>query len=457
VLDAQNWKIAKLSDCPAYHKSPRGNDSQQYCFVAEVSGRRVYIPQLELARVLFYHDPFMARLSLQHNVLSEDFHVDLAGKKPQIYVLGEAEYPLQYYNREDNRRFLSWVLMDPHARASFESIGANLLTKRYQRGNYEHWNFQFSPPPLKGSELSVTGWEDLDSKSFFVWEIGKLGNLPSSVSGEVDFIHRRFERKVGGKPTRGDSTKGEAPEQYELDDDELSDTDKATIQLRSQTVSISFKTPFITNRISGRIRAVNNLVGDCEREVLDKNLSANEKELTGNLPTGAWNNLDDQTDDEHLYLSKFKSFLMMVDILESAHGCEILSRDTVKLPQLGTGKKHRLGDTENPRCLAIIELIRDHTPLTLLEIDTSDGAVNLSTMMLMVGQTGWVMENIDQIKLGIMKKSLGWPTDFFRQAIAVNSYRGITHPPSKHPGALLPEEIEPWAQRFVNWMEQEEG
>lgn len=457
VSDAQNWKTAKLSDCPAYRKSPKGTDLQQYCFVAEVSGKRVYIPQLELARVLFYHDPYMARLSLQHNVLSEDFHVDFAGEKPQIYVLGEAEYPLQYYNREDNRRFLAWVLMDPHARASFESISANLLTKSYQRGNYEHWDFQFFPPPLTGVEFSVTGWYDIDSKSFFVWEIGSLSNIPSSISGEIDFIHPRFEREIGGNPKRRDGARAEAPEQYELDDDEISDIDKATINLISHTVSISFKNPFITNRISGKMRISKGLTGESVKEVLDKSLSANEKDLTGNLPAGAWNNLDDQTEDAHLYLGKFESFLIMVDKLESQYSCKILNRETVKLPKVGGGKKHKLADTQNPRCLAIVELVHENNNITLLEIDTSDGAAKLSTMMLITGKTEWVMDNIDQIKLGVMKKSLGWPTDIFKRALAANSYNGIPHPKSKHPGSLLPEEIEPWALRFMNWIERQSG
>ncbi|MCU7861223.1 MAG: hypothetical protein KZQ86_15650, partial [Candidatus Thiodiazotropha sp. (ex Lucinoma kastoroae)] len=78
-------------------------------------------------------------------------------------------------------------------------------------------------------------------------------------------------------------------------------------------------------------------------------MSANEKEVTGKLPGGAWNNLDDQTDDAHLYLSKFQSFLDMVNLLGSVHGCQIQSKTTLKLPKLGDGKKHWLANTQNPR------------------------------------------------------------------------------------------------------------
>lgn len=452
VSNAQDWKAARLSECPAYEKAPKGSDANQFVFVSEESGKKVFIPQLELARVLFYHDPFMARLSLQHNALAEDFNVDINDNRPTIYVRDGAEYPLSYFNRDDNRRFLSWILMDEHARPSFESISASLLTKQTRRGGYDHWDFHFTPPPLEGVELELTGWEDFESQSFFVWEVRKLSGLSSSVTGEVDFIHPKYERKVGGKPTKGEGAKGEAPEQYELDDDELSDSDKSTIYLMSEPVSISFNDPFITNRISKRTRSVNNFIGDGDKEVLGTDLSANEKEVTGNLPGGAWNNIDDETDDAHLYLSKFQSFLDMVNILESVHGYQIQNKTTVKLPKLGDGKKHRLADTLNPRCLAIVELSFNGKPITLLEIDTSDGAAKLSTMMLKTGVSGWVTENLDRIKLGIMKKSLGWPTVIFEEHLSTDDFSGIPHPQSKHPGMLPPDEIRPWGQRFVNWL-----
>ncbi|GLX86078.1 hypothetical protein tloyanaT_23310 [Thalassotalea loyana] len=452
ISDAQNWQVAKLNDCLAFKKAPKGQDGNQYCFVSEESKQKIYIPQLEMARVLFYHDPYMARLSLQHNALAEDFYVELKTRNPTIYVRDGTEYPLHYFNRDDNRRFLSWVLMDKHARQSFESISINLLTQHYRRGNYDFWNFQFSPPPLNVVELEVTGWQDFESKSFLVWEIRSVSGLASSVTGEVDIVHPKYERSVGGKSIKGDVGRGQAPDEYELDDDELSDTDKATVNLLSDRVAIKFKDPFITNRVNQKTKPVKNITGEGEKEILDKELSANEKEVTGNLAGGVWNNLDDQTDDAHLYLSKFQSFLNMVEVLQSAHGFSIRNKTTVKLPKLGDGKKHWLADSQNPRCLAIVELIYSGQQITLLEVDTSDGAAKLSTMMLKTAKEGWAMDNIENIKLGVMKKSLGWPTALFEQWLTKSGFSGIPHPKSKHSGLLPPEEIAPWAQRFVNWI-----
>ncbi len=451
ISNAQHWQQGKLQDCAAYFKAPKGSDKKQNCFISTESGQSVYIPQLELARVLFYHDQFMARLSLQHNALAEDFFLDFSDG-PKVFVREGAEYPIYYFNREDNRRFLSWVLMDVDARKSFESISSNLLLNATRRGNYDQWNFGFKPPPLTGVKLGMTGWSDRDSGTFIVWEIHSLELLPSTIQGEVNFFHPKYERKVGGKPTKPGKPKGKPPEENELNDDEPSDADKASVTLRSELVKITFREPFVTNRIPANLKPVKNSKGDGDREILGNELSANEKEESGNLPGGAWNNLDDQTDDAHLYLSKFHSFLEMVGYLESSHNCTVLKKNIVKLPRLNEGKKHWLLDTENPRCLVVIELTLNGESITLLEIDTSDGAASLSTMMLKVGFSGWLENNLGRIKMGIMKKSLGWPTDIFKENVDADKISGIPHPKSKHFGSLKSEEIEPWAQRFVNWM-----
>lgn len=449
IENAQNWKVGKLKDCPAYHKAPRGQDSNQMCFIADVKGKRFYIPQLEMARVLFYHDPFLARLSLQHNALSEDFHIVKSGEKTEINVVESAQYPLYYFNKVDNRRFLSWVLVDQYARKSFETISTNLFTQKNEVNGYDHWDFQFTPPPLAGVELAVSGWEDYSSNSFLVWEIERLDNLPSSISGEVDIIHPKFKRQTGGKPGSGKGGLSEPPEEYEIDDKEMSSVDKITMQLISESVSITFKTPFITNRISKNTKSASGAAGD--KESLGKDLSVNEKDCTGDLPGGAWNNLDDQTDDTHLYIGKFKSFYDMVDILIAKHKCSLVSQRLIKLPKLGESKKHLLSDSQNPRCLSIVEITHKKQAYTLLEVDTSDGAAKLSTMLLKA-EAGWVYSHIDVIKLGIMKKSLGWPSHTFQEDLGEKAYKGIPHPNSKQPGALPPEEIAPWAQRVLNYI-----
>lgn len=454
IENAQAWEVSKASECPAYHAHKHGKDGNQLCFVAQAEGTKVFIPQLEMARILFFHDPFLARLSLQHSALIEDFAIEFKdNSNPLIVVREGAEYPVSYFNQDDNRRFLSWVLLDTDARASFESISTHLIKKQYQKNNYQYWNFQFIPPFLRGAMLSAMGWGDNSSNSFFVWEVIGLDNIPSEIEGEIDFYHPGYERKVGGKPTNGDSKQGEAPEQFYLDDEELSDVDKTTLSLISQQVIISFRKSFITNRIESKTKLITNVTGNSEKEVLGNNLSPNEKEESGSLPGGAWNNLDDQTDDESSHIGKFKSFAKMVQFLVDKHGFKLIREDSLKLPKVGYRKKHLLVDNKTPRRMAIFELEKNNLFYTLLEIDTSDDITKLSTMLLK-SKPGWVSENENKIIHHIVKKSLSWPTDYFRAKLGENTYTGIPHPKSKHSGTIPPEAIEPWAVRIVNWIER---
>lgn len=449
IEDARQWRIAKASDCPAYQAHTHGKDANQLCFVVEDGSTSVFIPQLELARALFYHDPFLARLSLQHNALSEDFFIQQVEEKISINVREGAEYPIYYYNQDDNRRFLSWVLLDSAARASFESISVHLIKNQRIDNAYQKWNFQFLPPPLSGVELEARGWSDYRSNTFFIWEITKLNNLPSNIDREIDFFHPAYERQFSGNPIKVDAKKGDAPNEFDLHDDELAGSGKTVIPLMSDKVMVSFKNPHITNRVLSKVKLVNSVTGSGEKKAHGKDLSPNEKDESGELPGGAWNNLDDQTDDTHLYIGKFESFFKMVDCLVVEHGFKLVRQKTRKLPKLGSRKKHWLSDSQNPRCLTYVELENSCGFYTLLEIDTSDGATKLSTMLLK-SSPGWLHNNEKQVLRGIMKRSLGWPTDYFKKQLGEKAYIGIPHPQSKGSGVLPHEAIAPWAQRVVS-------
>ncbi|MFB1033893.1 MAG: Tn7-like element transposition protein TnsE, partial [Sinobacterium sp.] len=133
------------------------------------------------------------------------------------------------------------------------------------------------------------------------------------------------------------------------------------------------------------------------------------------------------------------------------HDCILIRHWLKKLPWEGDGKKHRLVDTQNPRCLAMVELKFNKKFYTLLEVDTSDGAAKLSTMLLKA-PLGWVKSNEEIILKKIMKKSLGWPSDYFKEILGDKTCSGIPHPKSKHAGVLSPKDFGPWAQRVTNWM-----
>ncbi|MBF4290784.1 hypothetical protein EAY50_22325, partial [Vibrio anguillarum] len=110
--DAQQWPRKHLADCPAFSTLKTARDPNQWCFEINVpNGPIVFLPQLELARVLFLHDNYMSRICLEHGKLSSDFNVTNTNTNTNgdwlIDVMPQSSYPVDAYNDERCRRFLS--------------------------------------------------------------------------------------------------------------------------------------------------------------------------------------------------------------------------------------------------------------------------------------------------------------------------------------------------------------
>ncbi|MBF4232813.1 hypothetical protein EA002_24060, partial [Vibrio anguillarum] len=93
IRDAQQWGRKRLRDCPAFHSMGNGHNSEQWCFECDVpDGPTVFLPQLELARVLFLHDNYMSRICLEHGKLSSDFNITNINGHWQIDVMPSSSY-----------------------------------------------------------------------------------------------------------------------------------------------------------------------------------------------------------------------------------------------------------------------------------------------------------------------------------------------------------------------------
>lgn len=454
ISNTQEWSIAKIADCSALKHLKFIPDQEQLCFVITLKDDlKVYIPQFELARVLFFHDNYLSRASLEPGRLEEEFDIQKNGDSAQINVMPSAEYKVTHFNDQVNRRFLSWVLLDSEARASFESIGKSQLENGYEPkgGNYRFWDFSFTPPPLKNVELIVRGWKENNSKSMFVYEISSVQNLPVNMPTEVNFYHPDFKIPVQGKANGGKGGQTGQLLEYELHDGEYSDPDKAHMVVRMATTTISFAKAIKTNRVADKtqVKRRGSKVDDLS-DVSSVKATTNEENDSGVLPGADWNTVDDITDDAHLYKNKFSCFFNMLEYLRSMHGCAIKEYPLRKLPWLARCTKHMLADDANPRCIALIELIYSDQIFHILEVDTSDAEKSLSTMLLKLKNPSNIQNDITDIEIQLIKGSLRWPTKLLGGLYGKENYLGVSHPQSKHQGVLDPEDIEYWADRFFS-------
>ena len=252
ITDTSHWQVDKIKNCPAVKRSRKG-DSEQYCFVFQIEeGITLYIPQFELARVLFLHDGYLSRTAMMPEILQAEFDVKVDKVKDEALIdaMPSSGYKLEHYNEPGCRRVLSWILIDKEARRSYESIGRYQLLEGQKLGQYRVWDFQFDPPALFNARFSVKGWFDPDSNSMFVHEILGLSNIPIDLPPKVAFSHPDFVENVSGKGKGGHAAGVDRPSQHEVDDEASAGIDNKTVILRPPLVELSFQKAIDTIKVS---------------------------------------------------------------------------------------------------------------------------------------------------------------------------------------------------------------
>lgn len=451
IENTRAWKAELIKSCPIPVVS-KADDANQWCFLFEHNGIRYYLPQLELARVLFFHHAYIARLSLNHNGLTEDFDVQQFDKlgKALVNILPTSTLPL--YARADHalRRVLAWILLDGDARRSYESIARYQLQDGYDTEKYRLWCFQFDPPLLESTDLTFRGHYDQNSKVFFIYEVYGVSGLSCNCSTHVEFYDPRYLERQSGPGCAIQATSASSSDVM-INDEQESGSDTSDKRIDASKVAFEFANPIYTTRkgkgkgksAGGREEGTSNSFSDQGLEV-----STDEASVQGTLPSADYDGLEDQSDDAHLYADKFEAFEEMIAQLVTMSNCNHRRREIRKLPGIEGYSKHLLVDG-NPRCLAFHLINKGDAVYALLEVDTSDNKSSLSTLLLKQPRSpiDWD-QHLSELEIRLLKRSLVWPTSFLRQTFG-NAYERIPHQrkPSENMASLDRESIRRWAER----------
>ncbi len=449
VTSTNDWLVESLGNCPALERR-LPIERQQYCFVFPLpDGTKLYLPQFELARALFFHNGYLARTSLLHDALSNEFSVEFGETgRAIINVLDTCNCPVDLFNDYGYRRVLAWILIDADARASFESIGNLQMLDGYSVGQYRRWTFQFAPPPLEGARLHVKGHFDPESRALLVYEINGIREIPSNLPDNIEFFSPKFYSQVAGKGHKvGDGA--DRPSGHNVDDSVEASQENRPVLIGDISTEFSLARAVETSKISQKRRPIG-LGGDHEGELSEasRDVSTEEQGPNGDLPSAEWDNLDEQTDDAHLYLNKFTSYFEMLKLLQNNHGCQIIQYPLRKLPSIGRCKKHILKSDGNPRCFSVTRVNTSNGTYVLLEVDTSDSKEALSTRVINARAISNLEESISEIEKRLLKASLSWPTEFLDSLFGTKNHFGIPHQKSGNDGVLTVEDVQKWALRF---------
>lgn len=388
---------------------------------------KVRLPQFELARSLFFYTPYLARSVVLENSLNIDFDIVSNRDHYFINILPACSYPISHFNNSGIRRILSWILLDPDIRQSFESISQFCTKYGYDVDQYRIWSFCFNPPQLNGVIFNTFGYYKAETSEFFVNEISGFERISSRISKEVEFYSDKFiESKSGSKGDNSSGTKNNGKEPTIKDDEEGNNDDAQIIDV--VPTHFDFLETIETRKTTKKSRLRHH--GTKDKNLPSTNttseVSTNEPICEGNIPSAEFNGVEDETEDLHLYLDRFSAFQQMIDLFCKENSVKNSSFQLHKLPNIQGHSKHIKIDG-NPRCVAEVSFRMNQQDIVILELDTSDNKKPLSTRVLSLKDVGqWNSTDRSKVLELVVTQCLRWPNGILKNISYKSS--SLNHP-----------------------------
>ena len=409
---------------------------------------KIKLPQFELARSLFFYTPYLARSAIIENSLSIDFDIVSNRDHYLINILPACSYPISHFNDSGIRRILSWILLDPDIRQSFESISQFCTKYGYDVDQYRIWNFCFNPPQFNEVIFNTFGYYKAETSEFFVNEILGFERISSRISKEVEFYSDKFiESKSGGKGESSSGTKNNGKEPTIKDDEEGNKDDVQILDVAP--THFDFLEAIETRKTTkkSRLRNYGSKGQDLPSTNVTLGVNTNEPITEGNIPSAEFNGVEDETEDLHQYLDRFSAFQQMIDLFCQENLVKNFSFQLHKLPNIQGYSKHVKTDG-NPRCIAEISFQYHGQNVVILEVDTSDNKKPLSTRVLSLkDMKQWNHIDREKILELVITQCLRWPKGVFKQVCSKNSTLNHPRMDIKHQD-ISESELKNWANRL---------
>jgi len=448
----------KLSEFPelSTYDSVKTKDGLQNAFYFEELWETIVLPQLELARAIFLVNSYLCRACLSSESLSLEFDVQPVPEDNHvnIHVLKTSTFPKTAFDQSGTKQLLAWLLTDPSALSSYQSIYRHFQAKHEIKGALESWCFSFEPPPMTNWRLHVRGRYDHSKTHYLIEEIIGI-EFDVKMPATVAFINPDFVKKEsseeGARSGNGGTHWQSNDEEFVVDDEQSASDKNETLVLEDDLSWVRFKNICDVYK-QERVQDTNKLIIDefAEKQA-SREVSTDEPYQGGTLPSADVGGKQDVTDRERQFASRFQSFDHMLQVLQVKHQCSILDQDTQSLPKVGRSVQHQLSGG-SPRAIKAVRLRHKSVEVVLLEVDTSDGIKMLSTKMIFgVDDRDWAKQ-FAQIRKGVVSQSISWPNKLLDDLFDEHNHVGINHP--KHQGAeignILQESLEGWAFRIYH-------
>lgn len=443
-ISTANWQVGIDSE--------GGGNTFVFDYIrADDSTVTVHIPQIEFARVLFFHNAYLARNCIDHGLLSREFWIqDMQDDSVLVNVLPISSLPLKIFDHEGQRRLLAWILIDKNARSSYESIAKNFIEEAQETEDKKTWRFKFSPPRLDNISLETRGRLDKDTDNYYIHEILGISNISSSLPKKVPFYSEKF--KAG---TRSGGTSNVAKPNGTVSSDTIDDQQEADIDSKSKTIevpttSFSFATPIETRKVvKKRVPGAQGAEPKDYEELVELDLGADEATIDGSACQAHFTGLDDDSDVLDLYMQRFEAFKLLIKMLSERPKTDCTEKLHF-LPAVGRSRLHRTMDS-NKRSLLEVQIKTDKADFIVLEVDMSDNNRMLSTLIIKVEDTELWNQQLQDILQLIVQRSINWPTNKYLENFGI--VKRMKHPSNSLQLTESSIEFNGWLSRLTGILE----
>lgn len=376
----------------------------------------VRIPQIELARVLFFHNAYLARNCIDHGILDREFCINpLDSTTTVIHVLPHCSFPIGQFNNEGIRRLLAWIILDENARQTYNSIARYFTLEAKKFEVKTSWRFHFDLPLLEDIALKTIGYFDAENQEYTVFEITDLHNIKTSLPRQICYESPKFKSGKTSGSNGGSSGSGQDNDDPSVDDE--ADSNSKTTQVKIPQTSLSFADPSETKKVVKK-KTRRGSSGELDAtEYEELGVGTDESTVNGNGPKGEFNGLEDDSDVIALYTQRFDAFKLLVKQLALKHHLKYEEK-LHYLQKVGRSRLHQTLD-KNRRSLLEVKLFIDNKWYVVLEIDMSDNLKPLSTLIVQVNDMNQWNNNFGEFSKIIVKNSLRWPSIETLQGVGV--------------------------------------
>ena len=162
------YRRIKVRIQAAISRENEANTASVGRFSYQTDKGQISLSGFEIARALFFHNPYLASAAFQAGGFHEYACVDRRCSPVQIRFAGDTGYPLALLASSGARAHFAWLMLDPQAKRSFRSI--------YQQcqPSADATEFRFTPPDLTGWQLEVALFDTQQGSALQVQRIERV-------------------------------------------------------------------------------------------------------------------------------------------------------------------------------------------------------------------------------------------------------------------------------------------